>query len=447
MTQLKKVLGPFHLWGMAVGLVISGEYFGWSYGWSVAGTGGFLVATLLVATLYTALIFSFTELTTSIPQAAGPFAYAGKAFGRWGAILAGLTCLIEFLFAPPAIAFALGSYTHFIFPSISVLQGAISIFMIFCFLNLWGVKQTLNFELVITVIAVLELVVFLILVLPHFQWSYFWKDPFPKGVSGIFSSIPYAIWFFLAIEGVAMAAEEVKDPKRNIPIGYLSGLSTLIFLALGVMLAAGGVGDWKTLSTMDYPIPEAFAMALGREHYLVKPLAGIGLFGLVASLHGIIFSSSRQVYALAKVGLLPEFISTLHHRHHSPQKAVYFTMFVGIVCLLSGKTSELITLSAMGAVVMYALSMLAVFSLRKKFPRLPHPFKVPFYPYSPAIALVLSVISFVSMVIHQQTLAMIFFLILGVGVLFFLWRLKKRDIHFHTNGPHEEHQLSEAQIL
>ena len=77
--HLKKVLGPIQLWGIAVGLVISGEYFGWSYGWNTAGTLGFLVATLLVATMYTTFIFSFTELSTAIPHAGGPFAYARRA--------------------------------------------------------------------------------------------------------------------------------------------------------------------------------------------------------------------------------------------------------------------------------------------------------------------------------------------------------------------------------
>ena len=71
---LKKVLGPVQLWGIAVGLVISGEYFGWSYGWASAGTIGFLLATLFVALMYTTFIFSFTELTTAIPHAGGPLA-------------------------------------------------------------------------------------------------------------------------------------------------------------------------------------------------------------------------------------------------------------------------------------------------------------------------------------------------------------------------------------
>src|SRR6195952_234426 len=96
-TGLQKVLGPFQLWGIAVGLVISGEYFGWSYGWASAGTLGFLVTTLLVATMYAAFIFSFTELTTAIPNAGGPFAYAQRAFGDTGGYIAAAATLVEFV--------------------------------------------------------------------------------------------------------------------------------------------------------------------------------------------------------------------------------------------------------------------------------------------------------------------------------------------------------------
>ena len=109
---LKKTLSGLHLWGIAVGLVISGEYFGWSYGWALAGTLGFLVTTAFIAVMYTTFIFSFTELTTAIPHAGGPFAYSYRAFGPLGGYVAGFSTLVEFVFAPPAIALAIGAYLN-----------------------------------------------------------------------------------------------------------------------------------------------------------------------------------------------------------------------------------------------------------------------------------------------------------------------------------------------
>src|SRR5690606_22145756 len=152
--RLKKALTAIHLWAIAVGLVISGEYFGWNYGWGVAGTVGFLIATLAVTLMYVTFIFSFTELTTSIPHAGGPFAYSYKAFGPLGGLIAGYATVVEFVFATPAIAFALGSYTHFLYPGIPVITTAIICYFIFTFINLLGIKESAVFSLVVTLLAV-----------------------------------------------------------------------------------------------------------------------------------------------------------------------------------------------------------------------------------------------------------------------------------------------------
>ena len=122
-SGLAKNLNAWQLWGIAVGLVISGEYFGWSYGWAMAGTLGFLVTTAIVAVLYITFIFSFTELSTSIPHAGGPFAYSVRAFGSTGGYVAGYATLVEFVFAPPAIALAMGAYLNVQFPALAAQVG------------------------------------------------------------------------------------------------------------------------------------------------------------------------------------------------------------------------------------------------------------------------------------------------------------------------------------
>ena len=124
-AQLSRSLGGIRLWGIAVGLVISGEYFGWSYGWAQAGTLGFLVTTAVIALMYTTFIFSYTELTTAIPHAGGPFAYSYRAFGPIGGYLAGFATLVEFVFAPPAIALAIGAYLNVQLPALPVRTAAV----------------------------------------------------------------------------------------------------------------------------------------------------------------------------------------------------------------------------------------------------------------------------------------------------------------------------------
>src|SRR5436190_1557493 len=142
---LNKRLGTVQLWGIAVGLVISGEYFGWSYGWASAGTLGFLVTSAFVASIYTAFIFSFTELTTAIPHAGGPFEYSRRAFGPLGGYLAGFATLIEFVFAPPAIALAIGAYLNVQFPGLHPKLAATGAYAVFMTLNILGVSIAATF--------------------------------------------------------------------------------------------------------------------------------------------------------------------------------------------------------------------------------------------------------------------------------------------------------------
>lgn len=433
-TQLKPTLGTLHLWGIAVGLVISGEYFGWSYGWGVAGTLGFLVTTLLVAAMYTCFIFSFTELTTAIPHAGGPFAYSRRAFGEKGGLVAGLATLIEFVFAPPAIAMAIGAYLNVQFPSLDPRHAAVCAYLIFMTLNILGVSIAATFELIVTVLAVAELLVFMGVVAPGFSFSNFvlggWagSDSFSgAAISGIFAAIPFAIWFFLAIEGAAMAAEEANDPKRTIPKAYVSGILTLVVLAIGVMLFAGGVGDWKALSGINDPLPQAMKMVVGENSGWLHMLVWIGLFGLVASFHGIILGYSRQFFALARAGYLPRGLARLS-RFQTPHRAIIAGGLVGIAAIYSdglialqgmSLTAAMITMSVFGAIVMYIMSMLSLFKLRRSEPDLERSFRAPGFPVVPGIALMLAVLCLAAMVWFNPQIAGIFLAFMLVGFIYF----------------------------
>ena len=446
-TTLKPTLGTLHLWGIAVGLVISGEYFGWSYGWGVAGTLGFLVTTLLIATMYTCFIFSFTELTTAIPHAGGPFAYSRRAFGETGGLIAGLATLIEFVFAPPAIAMAIGAYLNVQYPALNPKYAAIGAYVIFMTLNILGVKLAAMFELVVTVLAVLELLVFMGVVSPGFSLANFaahgWagSDSFGlPAVSGIFAAIPFAIWFFLAIEGAAMAAEEAKDPTRTIPKAYISGILTLVVLAIGVMLLAGGAGDWRSLSDINDPLPQAMKMIVGAHSNWMHMLVWIGLFGLIASFHGIILGYSRQFFALARAGYLPPALAKLS-RFQTPHRAIIAGGVIGIAAIFSdgwinlqgmSLTAAMITMAVFGAIVMYIMSMLSLFRLRRIAPDLPRSFRAPGYPIVPAIALGLAVICLLAMLWFNALIGAVFVGFMLVGYGYFLLTHRQR-----ANAPQD----------
>lgn len=412
---LPRTLGPVHLWAIAVGMVISGDYFGWNYGLARGGPVGMGLATLMVTALYVCFIFSYTELSTAIPHAGGPFAFARRAFGPWGAWFAAVSTLLEFLFAPPAIARAIGSYVHFRVPSAGVNAVAVGAFVVFGAINALGVSIAATFELLVTALATFELALFFALTGPHVSLARITAAPlFPEGATGVFAAIPFAIWFYLGLEGVAMSAEEVRDPKRDIPRGYLAGIATLVTLALGTLVCSTGVMPWRALVEDDSPLPRALATVLSPGHPMTHLMVYLGLLGLIASFHGIVMGASRQLYALARESLVPPALARLHPRLRTPLGSIAATAAVGAAATLSGKTDALITLSVLGALGVYGVSMAAVIRLRRTEPELERPFRAPLHPWPARIALALTAVSAVSVGVGSPTIVGVWAAVLAV---------------------------------
>lgn len=425
-SDLKKELGPLMLWGLGVGYVISGMYFGWNLGLPEGGTLGMAVATLLVIVMYITFSFSYIELACAIPKAGGAFDYAYRALGpRWG-FLAGMAQNIEFIFAPPAIAFAIGAYLSGWVPGLTTTTMAIIAYVIFTGINIIGVRTAALFELIVTVVAVAGLLFFAGLTLPHFEFANLAKNPLPNGWSGAFAAIPFAIWFFLAIEGVANVAEETINPQRNILLGFGAAILTLIALCLLIFVSSSGVSGWETVvyqegssTPSDSPLPLVLNSIVGENKWLVHFFTSIGIFGLIASFHGIILAGGRATFEFARFGFAPKAFGTTHKKYKTPVQALIFNTIIGIVILLTGKTGQIIIIACFGALCLYIISMISFLRLRAKEPDLPRSFKTPFHPVTPILALVIASISLVTMTVYYFQLGLIFYALLLVSFIGF----------------------------
>jgi len=262
-------------------------------------------------------------------------------------------------------------------------------------------------------------------------------------IPGIFAAIPFAIWFFLAIEGVAMAAEEAKDPKRSIPIAYITGILTLVVLAIGVMLFAGGSGDWTQLSNINDPLPQAMKMIVGDNSGWLHMLVWLGLFGLVASFHGIIIGYSRQIFALAREAYLPAYFARLHPRFKTPHRAIVAGGVIGIAAIYSDElikiggltlTANIVTMAVFGAILMYIMSMLSLFRLRRSEPDMARPFVAPLFPVMPAFALVAACVCMVTMIYYNPLIFILFLAFLGLGYGYFMMTSHHRAQASHMAG-------------
>lgn len=431
-AKLKRTLGPLMLWGLGVGYVISGMYFGWNLGLEKGGTLGLGIATFFIAIMYVTFTFSYTELACAIPKAGGAYDYAERGLGKDLGFLAGVAQLIEFIFAPPAIAAAIGAYFNIFFPQIPVLVIAVFVYFIFTALNIYGVKAAASFELFITILAVIELLIFAGVTLPHFDVENLKQNNLPNGFQGIFAAIPFAIWFFLAIEGVANVAEETINPQKNVVIGFGSAILTLVILCVLTFVSAVGVGGWEAVvfnadgSTSDSPLPLALQQIVGSNNFLYHMLITIGLFGLVASFHGIILVAGRATFEFGRAELAPKVFGNIHQKFQTPANALIINMLIGIVALFTGKTGEIITIACFGALMLYIISMIALFVLRKKEPEMERPFKTPFYPVFPFLALVIAIVALVSMSIYNPVLALVFFGLMAISFIGYYVFVKQR---------------------
>ena len=382
--HLQKTLTPIMLWGLGVGYVISGMYFGWNIGLDKGGTIGLGIATVFILIMYITFSLSYSELACAIPKAGGAFDYAGRAFGRDIGFIAGMAQWIEFVFAPPAIALGIGAYFHLLFPNVDAMLFAILAYFIFTGINILGVKISSTFELIITIIAVGELTLFAALTLPHFQIQNLQTNPFPHGIAGIFAAIPFAIWFFLGMEGLANVAEETINPQQNITKGFMYSMITLGILAAMTFCAAVGVGGWEKVvydkagNVSDSPLPMALGQITGDSGFMYHMLVSVGLFGFVASFNGLLLAAGRVTYEFGKVGQFPRVLGKIHPRFHTPHWALVSNMVLGIIALFTGRTGDIITISVFGAICLYIVSCLSIIKLRKTEPDMQRPFHVDF---------------------------------------------------------------------
>ena len=364
---LSKTLTPLLLWGLGVGYVISGMYVGWNLGLEQGGTLGLGIATFFSIIMYTAFSFSYTELACAIPKAGGAFDYAYRALGKDIAFVTGIAQIIEFVFAPPAIAIGIGTY----------------------------------------------------------------------GWSGAFAALPFAIWFFLGIEGVANVAEETINPQKDILKGFGWAILTLVILCILTFAAAVGVDGWESIVykspgvTSDSPLPLAMGHVVSSDNVLYKMLVGVGIFGLIASFHGLILASGRATFEFGRVGFAPKFLGEISPRFLTPANALVFNTLIGIAALLAGKTGEIITFSVLGALMLYIISMISILRLRKTEPELLRPFRVPFFPVTPVIALVIAVVSFVAMVWYNLILSGVFLAI--IFTVYIIFKILKPTSTYHDH--------------
>jgi len=425
---LRRYARVWSLWALGVGAVISGHYSGWNFGIGVGGFGGMFIAGVVIMIMYWGLILSIAEMSPALPHTGAAYSFARSAMGPWGGFVTGLAENIEYVLTPAVIVFFIGSYLTGIFETPAQYQPLYWLvgYVVFLALNLRGVELSFKVSVLVTLGALGVLVIYWVSAIPYFDFDRWALNIaagpdgkpaelpegggafLPFGWAGALAAMPFAVWLFLAIEQLPLAAEETHDPRQDMPKGLILGMGTLVVSAFLTMFLNAGVGSLEadkmhgamSLGSSAEPLLDGFRVTIGG--FGAKALALLAVIGLIASFHTIIFAYGRQIYSLSRAGYFPQFLSVTHGEHKTPNRALIAGTLLGFVVMLvvwyaAGAEKSATTIGAIllnmavfGAMLSYALQGLSFIMLRRKMPNITRPYRSPVGIPGAAIAIVIA---------------------------------------------------------
>jgi len=466
--KLKRSAGVWGLWGLAVAAVISGDFSGWNFGIDFAGFGGMTIAFIILVAMYYGLIFSIGEMAAAMPHTGGAYSFSRSAMGPWGGLVTGLAETIEYVATTAVIVFFSASYANGITTELLGfdLTGNMWIwyavlYIAFIALNAAGANISFKFAIVVSIISIAILLVFSAMAIfsGAFSWDALFDivpDPgqssfLPHGVVPILFALPFAMWFFLGIEELPLAAEESHNPSRDIPRAGFIARGTLIVTGVLVLVLNTGVIGAEATGTAGEPLLDGFRAIVGDEAAAILSL--FALIGLLASLQGIMFAYGRNMYSLSRAGYYPKFFS-LTGKRQTPWVALIVGAVIGFIALivldvLASLDAEgvgavagaiILNIAVWGAVVAYFLQMVSFIILRRKFPNAARPYKSPWGLPGAYIAAIIAAFVFVGFLINptfQPAIIAIVIVYVLILAAFAVW-----GRHRLVLSPEEEYALS-----
>ena len=390
------------LWGLAVAAVISGDFSGWNFGIDFAGFGGMLIAFAILVVMYYGLIFSIGEMASAMPHTGGAYSFSRAAMGPWGGFVTGLAETIEYVATTAVIVFFSASYADAI---TSELLGFsmpgwlwwIILYAVFIGINAAGATISFKFAIVVSIISIAILLVFSVMAIFSGQFS--WDKLFdiapdagqsaflPHGVLPILFALPFAMWFFLGIEELPLAAEESHDPVRTSRGRHHRARHAHRDRPARAVPQHGRArrrGDGHRRRAVARRLPRDRRRRARRR---ARPLRPHRPARLAAGHH--VRLRAQHVLAVAR-GLLPEV--PLAHRQAADavgrarggrrdrlRRAVVLDVLARVDAEGAGAVAGAIVLNiaVWGAVLAYLLQMVAYVILRRKYPNAKRPYRSP----------------------------------------------------------------------
>ena len=435
---LLRVLGPAHIWALGVGIVLVGEYMGWNFGVAKGGAYAALIACWFAGILYTCVAMIDSEVTSTVAAAGGQYTQAKHIIGPLMAFNVGLYLVFAYTMLEAANAWTVG----YLVQSVAALSGytgtlngnpfIILSILFLAWLNYRGVLATLNFNLVITAVAFVSILILFVMSLgDHGTYSLKHAElmsgqaALPYGWLGVLASMHFGLWYYLGIEGTTQAAEEVRSPARALPFGTLAGIMTLVIAATLTWWVCVGLMPWEYLGVSGVPLFDAARMT-GSTFLMV--LLGIGtLFATLASANGCINDASRAWFAMGRDRYLPGWFGAVHPKYRTPYRSIIFLVPIAVLFATQLPLDQIITFSILSGLLEYTFMPLNMIMFRRKWPMggIKRGYEHPFHPLPSYTLLALCAITFFAVFLGYgtQLVAMIVFYIV-VSLWFHFWRYR-----------------------
>ncbi len=433
--QLLRVLGPGHVWALGVGIVLVGEYMGWNFSIGKGGMIAGLVACWVAGLLYTCVAMIDSEVTSTVAAAGGQYAQAKHIVGPLMAFNVGLFLVLAYTMLEAGNAITIG----FLLDTVANMQGHAGLsqkpfiilsILFLAWLNYRGVLATLNFNLVITAIAFIAIIVLFLAVefgvsASPLDFTAVTDEPLPYGWIGMLAALHFGLWYYLGIEGTTQAAEEVRSPPRSLPYGTMAGIITLVIAATLTWYVCSGLIPWEYLGQSGTPLFDATRVT-GSLPLMVLLFIGT-IFSTLASANGCINDASRAWFSMGRDRYLPIWFGAVHPRYRTPYRSIVFLVPIALIFALGAPLDQVVTFSILSGLLGYTFMSFNMVMFRRKWPldSIKRGYVHPFHPLPAAVLLVLCAATYIAIFLGYgtQLIAMMFFFILA-SLWFHFWRYR-----------------------
>ncbi|MBM7870708.1 APA family basic amino acid/polyamine antiporter/amino acid efflux transporter [Clostridium pascui] len=344
-----------------------------------------IISFILAAILEILLGLCYAELASKYPKAGGSYEYVRETMGPLIGTLIGWAYWGAWLAASSFVSKGFGSYLNLLTGAPPTLS-AIILLLILGIINVLGVKFSGVIQVAIVIVEIALLLSFFALGWSHVDSTLY--TPFaPNGIKGILSAALVGFLSMVGWDGIVAAGEEIKDPKRTIPLAIFSSIGIVLLLYLGMLYISTGVVSWKELGASPVPVALSSKQFLGDFGPALVNI--VIVITLPATANAFILSISRTAFAMGRNRLLPEKVAFIHPRFQTPIWAI--ALGVGIQILFTLFSSINIAVSATGFLylITFIFTMIAFFISRRKasMMEIKEHFQAPFYPLTPILAL------------------------------------------------------------